>query len=452
MQSVVFGKIQSCFQRVAKSLFLPLSLALGLWGGLVPSAQAQIEIQWWHAMGAALGERVVDLANRFNAEQKEYKIVPTFKGSYPETLSAGIAAYRAKTSPHILQVFEVGTATMMSAKGAIKPAYEVMKIGGRNWDPSGYIPAVAGYYTDREGRMLSMPFNSSTPVFYYNRDAFKKAGISKVPETWKEMEGAVQRLKDAGFACPYTTGWVSWVHLENMSAWHNIPFASDRNGFDSPNPKLLLNGEFQVKHIEMLARWVKNGWFMYGGRTNESEPKFFNGECVMLTSSSGAQANIRKNAKFDFGVSALPYHDTVKGAPVNTIIGGASLWTMAGKTDKEYIGVARFFDFLSRPEIQAEWHQQTGYLPITSQVYDRTMKSGYYDKNPGTDVSVRTIWGKVQTNTRGVRVGNFVQIRDIIAEELEGVWKGDQTAKQALDKSVQRGNDQIAKFHQANKS
>ena len=412
------------------------------------SAHAVVEIQWWHAMTGANNDRVNAFAKRFNESQKDYKVNAVFKGSYPEAMAAAIAAYRAGNAPHILQVFEVGTATMMAAKGAIKPVYEVMSEAGEKFDPKSYIPAVAGYYTNPKGQMLSFPFNSSTTVFYYNKDAFQKAGIDpeQAPVTWQAVVADMARLKAAGVACPFTTGWQSWTQLESFSAWHNVPFASDQNGFASNKPKLLFNGPVQTRHIANMQDWLKKGYFVYGGRKNEPEAKFYSGECAMMTTSSAAYGTVKQNAKFKFAVSALPYYADVPGAPQNTIIGGASLWVMGGKKKDEYKGVAKFLTFLSRPDIQAEWHQATGYLPITMAAYELTKKSGFYDKNPGTDVSVQQMIVKTTSNSRGIRLGNFVQIRDIIDEELEQVWSGKKDAKSALDSAVARGNEQIARF------
>jgi sn-glycerol 3-phosphate transport system substrate-binding protein len=423
--------------------------AVGL--GMLVSGQAwaQTEIQLWHAMTGALGSRVGDLADRFNKSQSEYKVVAVYKGSYPETLTAAIAAYRAGNAPHIVQVFEVGTATMMAAKGAVVPVYQLMRNADEPFSPKNYIPAVTGYYTDTKGNMLSFPFNSSTTVFFYNKDAFKRSGLdpAKPPRTWKEVAAAADRLKAGGEKCGYTSGWQSWVHLENTSAWHNVPFASRDNGFAGHDATLQFNSPFHVRHVTLLSEMIKKGTMSYGGRRNEPEARFHSGECAMLTSSSAAQANIRANAKFEFGVSALPFHEDVKGAPQNTILGGASLWVMGGKTNVGYKGVARFFSFLSRPELQAEWHQQTGYVPITPAAYDITRKAGFYEKNPGTDVSVLQMTARAPTaNSKGIRLGNFVQIRDVIDEELEGVWAGKKAPQQALDDAVRRGNELLRRF------
>src|SRR5689334_19288700 len=357
-------------------------------------AFAVTEIQWWHSMTGALDSRVNEIATKFNASQPDYKVVPVYKGGYAESMSAAIAAARAKQAPHILQVFEVGTATMMAAKGVVKPVYQVMQEAGEPFDASGYMPAVASYYTDTRGRMLSMPFNSSTTVFYYNKDAFAKAGLdpAKPPRTWKEVGEAAAKIKASGATpCAFTTAWQSWVQLESTSAWHNVQFATLENGFGGMSSRLTDNNPVLVKHVEMLGQWAKDGRFSYAGRTTEPEAKFYSGECAMLTSSSAAYANIKRNSKFDFAISYLPYHDDVKGAPQNTIIGGASLWVFEGKTKDEYKGIAKFFTFLSKPEVQAEWHQTTGYVPITKAAYELTKAQGFYQKNPGTDVAVEQL-------------------------------------------------------------
>ncbi|HYN58304.1 MAG TPA: extracellular solute-binding protein, partial [Rubrivivax sp.] len=248
-------------------------------------AQAQTEIQWWHSMGGALGEWVNDLAKSFNASQSEYKVVPTFKGSYPESMTAAIAAFRAGNAPTILQVFEVGTATMMASKGAIKPVADVMKESGLKFDPSGYISAVSGYYTAPNGQMLSMPFNSSTTIFYYNKDAFKAAGLDpeKAPSTWPEVARAAAALKISGHKCPFTTSWQSWTQLESFSAWHNVEFATKRNGFGGMDTRAAFNSPLHVRHIENLANMAKQGLFVYKGRNNTADATFPSGECAMFT-------------------------------------------------------------------------------------------------------------------------------------------------------------------------
>ena len=410
------------------------------------SAHAQTEIQWWHSMGGALGERVNELAGKFNASQKDYKVVPVYKGQYPESMTAAIAAFRAGNAPHVLQVFEVGTATMMAAKGAIVPVAKVMADAKEPFDPKAYLPTVAGYYTDLKGNMLSFPFNSSSALFYTNDDVLKKAGIG-APKTWKELRAAAEKLKASGQQCVYTTAWPSWVHIENFSAWHNVPIGTKQNGMGGFDTQFTVNSPLHVRHVAMLGDMAKKGLFTYAGRTNQGDAKFTSGECALFTGSASAQAAIKKSAKFQWSAHFLPYHDDVKGAPQNSIIGGASLWVMGGKKPVDYKGVAKFFSFLSRPEVQMEWHTSTGYVPITLAAYEMTKKSGFYKDNPGAEITIRELTNKPPTeNSKGLRFGNFVQGREVIEEEMEAVFAGRKEAKAALDDAVKRGNEILRKF------
>lgn len=430
-----------------------LAAASALAATLTMPVQAQTEIQWWHSMDGGLNDWVNDLAKNFNASQKEYKVVPTYKGEYDQSLAAGIAAFRAGNAPDILQVFEVGTATMMYSKGVVKPVAELMKEANVPFDPKAYIPAVAGYYTAPNGQMMSFPFNSSTTVFYYNKDAFKAAGLDpeKAPVTWPDVVSFAAKLKASGNACPFTTSWMTWAQLESFSTWHNVSYASKNNGFDGLDARLEFNSPLHVRHFENLANMSKQGLFVYKGRSSKATSSFTSGECAMFIGSSGSYASIKKDAKFQFAESTLPYYPDVPGAPQNTIVGGASLWVMTGKNADHYKGVAKFFQYLSDPKVQSESHMRTGYLPITTAAYELTQKSGFYQENPGTDVAVNQMIRKTTVKSRGVRLGNFPQIRAILDEETEQIWSGKKTAKEALDSGVKRGNELLAKFQAANK-
>jgi len=439
-----------------KSLALTIVLATTVLATtfMAGTASAATEIQWWHAFTGRLGELLNEQVEKFNASQSDYVVVPTHKGNYSETLNAGIAAFRAGEQPHILQVFEVGTATMMGAGGAINPVYEVMADAGVAFDPDAYLAAVKGYYTTPAGEMLSLPYNSSTPVLYVNRDALRGAGLDPDMElaTWEQVGEALDALKTSGHACPLTTAWQSWVHLENLSAYHNVPFATKENGFTALDTELAFNGPVQVKHIETMGQWAKDGKFIYAGRRNEGGANFRAGECAFFTESSAGYAGVKAEADFDFEIRPLPYWSDVEGAPQNTIIGGASLWVLAGHDPAEYKGVAEFLNFLSSAAIQANWHQQTGYLPITTAAYELTKSEGFYEENPGTDIAIIQMTGKAPTpNSKGLRLGNFDQIRGIIDEELEAVWAGDKDAQAALDSAVARGNQLLRRFEQANR-
>jgi sn-glycerol 3-phosphate transport system substrate-binding protein len=413
-----------------------------------------ITINWWHAHGGRLGELVDGIAEGFNKSQNEYNLVATYKGNYADTMTAGIAAYRSKNPPHILQVFEVGTAIMMAAKGAIKPVYEVMAESGLPFDPNVYLPTVTSYYTTADGKMLSMPFNSSTPILWYNVEAFKKAGLDpdKPPKTWPEVAEYSKKLVAAGYAGGFSTAWISWIQIENFSAWHNVPVGTQSNGFDGLDTEFVYNSPLHVKHIQQLADWQKDKIFVYGGRTNLGDAKFETGEVALHTESSAGYARFKANCKFEFRTSMLPYWPDVPGAPQNTIIGGASLWVLQGHPAEEYKGVATFFTYLSSPAVQSEWHKATGYLPITTAAYDLTKEQGFYKENPGMETALKQMTlNKPTANSKGLRFGNFLQVRDINYNELEAIFAGKKTAQEGLNDAVAAGNKLLRKFEAANK-
>ena len=421
------------------------------------AAQAQTDIQWWHAMGGELGTKLEEIVKGFNESQDEYNVMPSYKGTYPETMTAAIAAFRAKEQPAIVQVFEVGTGTMMAAEGAIVPVYQLMQDNDVAFDPEAFLPAVVGYYTDTDGNMLSMPFNSSTPILYYNKDVFEKAGLDpeQPPKTWAEMEEFSKKIMDSGAAdCGFTTGWVSWIQTENFSAWHNQPIGTEQNGFGGLDARLTVNGPVQVKHWNNLKTWADEGIFKYGGPVggDNAPPMFYSQECAMIMNSSASRAGVIANAQdFELGFGMLPYYDDVEGAPQNTIIGGATLWVLSGRPDAEYAGVAKFFEYLSSPEVQADWHQFSGYLPITQAAYDLGKEQGYYEENPGSEVGLQEITLNPPTeNSKGLRFGNYVQIRGIIDEEFEQLLNGSKDAQGALDSVVERGNKLIEEFQAQN--
>ncbi|MET7248379.1 sn-glycerol-3-phosphate ABC transporter substrate-binding protein UgpB [Methylobacterium sp. EM32] len=432
---------------MAPTTTIRIALA-GLGLAAATPALAVTELQWWHAMTGANNDAVNRLAEEFNSSQSDYKVVPTYKGNYGETLNAGIAAFRAGTAPHIMQVFEVGTATMMSAKGAVKPVYQLMKDAGEPFDANAYLPAITGYYSTTKGEMLSFPFNSSSMVMWANLDALKAIGLSEPPKTWPELFAAAKKLTQNGFPnCGFSTTWVTWLNIEQLSAWHNVPVATKANGMDGLDTTLEINGPLQVKHLTNLAEAQKDKSFDYSGRYDSGFGRFTAGECPIMFGSSGSYGNVKGAAKFAWASAPMPYYPDVPGAPQNSIIGGASLWVMGGKKPDEYKGVAKFFSFLSDTDRQAKLHQTTGYMPITKAAYEKSKADGFYAKNPALEVPIKELTNKPPTeNSRGLRLGNLPQMRDMWAEELEATLAGKKTAKQALDEAATRGNAMLRQF------
>jgi sn-glycerol 3-phosphate transport system substrate-binding protein len=420
---------------------------------LVPApALAKTEIHFWHAMTGQLGDAVTELVKQFNESQSEYEVKPLRKGTYPETLTAAIAAYRQKSAPHIVQVFEVGTQTMMLS-GAVLPVYQLMKEQEIKVDWKDFIAPVVGYYS-KDGNLYSMPFNSSTPILYYNKDAFQKAGLdpAKPPQTWKQVEDYSKKLIATGAAkCGFSTGWPSWTMVENMHAWHDQPFATRHDGFDGLDVELLINREFGVKHIGQLAAWQKDHVYSYGGRQGTADPKFVSGECAMYIQSSALIGGFSKGVKFNWATGQLPHW----GAPypkATSIIGGATLWVMKGKPSVENRGTALFLKFISDTNQQMWWHVTTGYLAISNSAVKNLEVGYHFKRNPDQFTAFAELTkGKATANSQGLRLGNFVQIRDVIEGEMENIFAGKKTAKQGLDDAVAKGNDLLKEFAAQNK-
>jgi sn-glycerol 3-phosphate transport system substrate-binding protein len=421
-------------------------------------AAEKTRIVWWHAMTAALADEIARIADGFNASQDQVEIQAIYKGGYAETLTATIAASRAGQAPHLVQVFEVGTGTMLAAGRAVKPVWELAKETGLSIDPKAYIPAVRGYYSLTDGRMASMPFNSSTAVMWYNKDAFRKAGLDAetAPATWQEVRQAAETIK-AKDAAPVamTTSWPVWIQLEQYSALHNLPFATKSDGFDGVDAELLFNTKPHVKHIERLLEMSKNGSFKYAGRDTAPDPLIVSGEAAISFGSSSSRANLVKSAKFDWGEAYLPFDPEIIRKPENSIIGGASLWIMTApeRTADEYKAVAEFLKYIGKPEVDSTWSRKTGYVPVTFAGYDLSKQQGFYTKNAGADIPVEQLArGSLTSNTRGLRLGRLPEIRNIIQEELEKALQGGQTAQQAMDVAVTRGNKVLREFARAVKA
>jgi sn-glycerol 3-phosphate transport system substrate-binding protein len=427
---------------------------------------ARTKIVFWHAMAGANGDEINRIASDFNASQSEVELQAIFKGGYADTLTAAIAAWRAGQAPDIVQVFEVGTGTMLSAGPAVKQIWQLAQETGLKIDPASYIPAVRGYYSLADGRMASMPFNSSTAVMWVNKDAFEMAGLDpeKPPATWPELVSAAATLRDKWVKpmmaknpggpelCAMTSSWVTWIQFEEYSAIHNLAYASEADGFDGLGAVLQFNNPAVLRQMQRLLDMARAGTFKYAGRDTAPDPLFYSGQAAIGFGSSSGRADIVRNAKFKWAPALLPYDPEVSKTPDNTIIGGASLWVMTApsRTPASYKAVAQFLQFIGQPAQDARYSQDTGYVPVTLAGYALNQSSGYYDKTPGADVAVKSLTrGTLTPNSKGLRLGRLPEIRNILYEEIEKALQGQQSAEQALASAVTRGNVVLRQFEKS---
>ena len=410
------------------------------------AAQAQTEIEFWHAMGGQLGETVNQMAADFNASQSEVVLTPVFKGTYEETLTAAIAAFRAGEQPNIVQVFDAGAATVIGAQGATIPVETLLAENGVNFDIEDYIPGVRYFYADADGTMIGMPFNSSTPIMYYNADALEAAGVT-APATWEEFaEVTAPALLEAGYI-PLAQSHLPWIFTENFFSRHNLQFASNDNGYTGVDTEIMVNHPAIRAHFQALTEWQEAGYFeWYGTGWGDNQTPFENGEVAMWLGSSGSFGGIADRVEFNFSAAMLPYWEAVTTEPTQTFIGGAALFAMSGFDAEQNAATAAFFDFLDSTDAQVMWHTETGYVPITTAAYEAAGEQGHYEEFPAAEVGIQQLSLEAGEFTRGYRMGFYVQIRDVMNREYGRILTGETTVDEAFETIEAEANDLLSRF------
>lgn len=427
--------------------FMQIAATTAAFGLTTSVAFAETNITFWHAMGGQLGETVNQMAGDFNASQDDYKITPVYKGSYEETLTAGIAAFRAGEQPNIIQVFDAGAATVIGAKGATIPVADLMADNGIDFDINDYITGVRYFYADSDDKMIGMPFNSSTPIMYYNIDALEKAGVTP-PTTWEEFASVTApALKEAGYVA-LSQSHLPWIFTENFFSRHNLQFATNNNGYDSMDTKILINNPAIKAHFSALTEWKDQGMFeWYGTGWGDNAQPFEEGEVAMWLGSSGSFGGLlKKDLGFEFSATMLPYWEGVTTEPTQTFIGGAALFAMSGKSPEENKAAAEFFSFLTSAETQYFWHKETGYVPITQAAYDAAAADGHYERFPAAEVGIKQLTLPAGDHTKGYRMGFYVQIRDIMNREYGRILTGETDVEAAFEAIEAEANALLARF------
>lgn len=404
------------------------------------------KITLWHAMGGRLGEVVNEIATRFNADQSASMLEPAYKGSYEDTLTSVIAAFRAGEHPNIAQVFDAGAATIIGAPGAVAAAEDLLAETGVAFDPNDYIDGVRYFYANSGGKMIGMPFNSSTPILYYNEDALKKAGVTP-PKTWEEFQEIAPKLKEAGYV-PLAQSHLPWIFTENFFSRHNLQFATNNNGFDgAEGTKLLINTPEIKMHFARVKEWLDAGLFgFYGTGWNDNQAAFETGKAAMWLGSSGSFGGLLKSTNFPFSATFLPYWKEITEQPYSTFIGGAALFALSGKPAEENRATAEFFKYLSSPEIQYYWHKETGYVPITKAAYEMARQDGHYERFPAAEIGILQLNERAGEWTRGYRLGYYVQIRDVMNREYGRIFSGETDVDTAFATIESEANALLDRF------
>lgn len=411
------------------------------------------DIYIWHAFEGFLEERFRDMIEDFNSQSTSHKVIPVYKGNYTEVYSQGIEAMDEGKHPHILQVYEVATLSMSLQHGRYISAEELMKKYVNDFDSSVFIDSARLFYSNEKGEMLSFPWNASTGVLFYNKDAFREAGLDpeSPPLTWNEFEEMGEKLQQVGYQ-GFTTAWPAAYHLEHFSAWHNIPFSTEKNGFGGLAARLNFDQSEQIYHLEKLADWQQKGLFSYSGRfCVEPEKKFADQKCAILLQGANRLPLLERACDFEIGVGYMPYWPHLIERPQNLGIGGSSFWVLEGFEEKEYKAIAEFFEYLTLPSVQSQWHEQTGYLPISDAAYQLTESKGFYKDHPAAEIAALEVMENEPTpHSYGVRLGNYIEIRELIIDYIEKALEGDLTAEEALHEAVRDGNHYLEAFQGSN--
>ena len=414
------------------------------------SSSGPIDLSVWTAFNGVLGTAFNHLVDEFNASQSTYHVTAAYKGSYSQVLSDTIAAFRAHAAPDITQIFDAGTATIMDASGTYVPVYKLMAQNNIPFSTSDFVGGAASYYETSSDQLDSLPFNSSTPVLFYNKTELANAGITSPPSTWTQLQADANTLTSHGQKCSLTSSgaYVMWTDMEQFAVWNGYPYASNDNGYTATKGVTLqIDTAPFISHLSMLGQMASKGQYIWNGVSTSTVPLFTNGTCAMYEQSSADLTNIQAGAKFPFGVSELPVVAGDSAAPQNTVVGGASLWVMSGAPSNTYPGDAKFLAFLKSASSQAFWASNTGYVPVTKAGATLLSSQNFYATHPNDQVAVSELDNKTPTpTTRGIRLGYLPEVRQVEASAIADILSGKQTAAAALATAQSKGDAILAQF------
>lgn len=412
---------------------------------LVFAASAETNITWWHAMAGVHADAINTIAQEFNAAQDMCKLEVVNKGTYEDNMTATIAAFRAGEAPNITQIYDAGSATIIGAKGATAAVEDLFADAGVAFDRNDYIVGVRSFYADSEGKMIGMPFNSSTPIMYFNQDILDKAGVTP-PTTWEEFEEIAPKIKEAGFV-PLAQSHTPWVFVENFMSRNNQPFATNNNGYDgAQGTKILTNNPELIMHWSKVKDWSDNGLYQYyGAGWGDNQTPFEQGKVAFWLGSSGSFGGLQSVDGLNFSATYLPYWASIENGNKGTYIGGGALFALSGKPKEENDCTVKFFEHLAQPETQYYWHKTTGYVPVTNAAYELAKSDGHYDRLPAAEIGVLQL-NLEPGDYNGYRMGFYPQIREVIYQKFEDVINGKQDAEFALKDVEKEGNKLLDRF------
>lgn len=409
----------------------------------------QIEIAFWHSMAGNLGRVLEQIVTDFNSHNQQYKIVPMYKGNYHEALTSTVAAFRAGRGPDIVQIFDIATATMINPPGVIKPMHQILKDSGRHLNLEQFLKPAIDYYSNEQGELLAAPFNISTPALFYNKSLLDKAGFTSDSnlKTWDDVGKVSTVLINKGLvSCGFSSAWIGWSLFESFSLIHNLPYATKNNGFDSLDVKVAFNNNETARFIQRLHDWQNKGIFLYGGRLDDAQSFFTSGKCAMLIQSSGSFADLAPAVKFELGMTRVPYLEDYHENDLGNLIGGAAVWAMANLPSEKYAAIADFVIYLCSPKVQSFWQKKTGYISVVRHKYLPNIAVEHQNKYDENMKNTQDFVISREKKYKGIRLGNYMQIRDLVERQLEAVFAGYSNVIDSLEIAEMESNMMLKRF------
>jgi len=408
---------------------------------------------FWHAMGGQLGETASTLVNQFNDSQTDIFVQDVFQGGYDDLLNKFRAGLQSKNGPHILQVYDIGQRFMIDSK-AIEPMQTF--VDADKFDLSQFEQPILNYYTV-DKKLNAMPFNTSNPILYYNKNAFKDAGLdpAKAPRTWDDVAAAAAKLtkKDAsGKTQPGIAIAIYGWFFEQFLATENALYAEPENGRGAQRAtKVVYNADPGVKILDWWKGMVDKGIAANLGRsTSDTQKAFSAGQIPMTIDSTAVVRGVINNAggKFEVGTGYMP-RPTTGGEQGGIIMGGASVYIAKDKSDKEKQAAWKFVQFVTQPKQQAFWHINTGYFPVRKDTYDLPEVKANLTKFPQFQTAIDQLHANPSNPaTSGAVLGVFTQARSTDVEgAIEETLLGKATAKAALDKAAANTNKALDSYN-----
>src|SRR2546430_8653303 len=411
-------------------------------------------ITWWHAMSGINGDALNKIVDNFNKSQSNIKVVTVFQGTYDDLLSKLNTALASNAAPALAQVYDIGQA-YMRASGEITPMQAF--IDRDKFDTSDFEPAVLNYYKYQD-KLQSMPWNASSSILLYNKDAFKAANLDpeKPPLTFSEGTDYAKKLrkKDSGGQTtqygfgPSIYGWL----FEQLMATSGALYCDNGNGRDNRATKVVYNGAEGKAILDWWKAGVDGGYFYNPGIDNAGATNSFNaGKSAMYIESSASLRGSINNAKFQVGTGIYPRPDS-KPATGGNIIGGASLYILKSRPAEEQQAAWEFIKYAMSPAVQEQWQSDTGYYPIVKAAYNEGPSKDWSAKYPQFLTATNQIRNSPQNrSTNGCVLGVMPQARARTQKMIESVLLGQATSQAALDAAAADMNDQIDKYNKANK-